>query len=66
MYLTIYLDRGRLAGLARIVIQNRGRLARIVIIGPRSSRPHLIIIPRKNTLITTYIQTKSFFLLFFC
>ena len=31
MYLTIYLDRGRLAGLARIVI-----------IGPRSSRPHLI------------------------
>lgn len=42
MYLTIYLDRGRLAGLARIVIQDRGRLARIVIIGPRSSRPHLI------------------------
>lgn len=31
MYLTIYLDRGRLAGLARIVIHDRGRIARIVI-----------------------------------
>lgn len=29
MYLTIYLDCGMLAGLARIVIQDRGRLARI-------------------------------------